>query len=236
MKSLLLAVLFTLGTSQLFAHALWIETTSSGKVGQVQQIKVYYGEYATNEREEISKWYSDVREFTLWLSAPGKEKIKLATTPGNNFYSATFTPEMAGQYILTVSHEAKELGGTTKYEFLSTAIVTVGKSEAVNYAAIPAALKVHTLESKVYKINTNVQIKAVANGQALAKTAISVFSPEGWSKEITTDENGLISFKPIWPGRYVIEVSAREKKEGTHNGKAYTTAWQGATSSFEVTK
>nr|WP_121270298.1 DUF4198 domain-containing protein [Pedobacter schmidteae] len=236
MKSLLLALLFTLGTTQLFAHALWIETESNGKTGQAQQIKVYYGEYATNEREETSKWYSDVKEFTLWLSAPGKEKIKLTTIPGDNFYSATFTPEKAGQYILTVSHEAKELGGTTKYEFLSTAIVTVGKSAAINYDAIPTALKVHTTESKIYKINTSLQIKAVANGKPLAKTAISVFSPEGWSKEITTDENGLITFKPIWPGRYVIEVSAREKTEGTHNGKTYTTAWQGATSSFEVTK
>lgn len=236
MKTLLLAVFLTFGTSQLFAHALWIETAWSGKVGQSQEVKVYYGEYAENEREETAKWYSDVKDFTLWLTAPGKEKIKLTTTPGDNFYVASFTPEANGQYVLTVSHEAKELGGTTKYEFIATAIVTVGKPGAVNHAAIPVSLNVHTAEGKIYKTNAAVQIKAVANGKALAKTAVSIFSPEGWSKVVTTDENGSATFSPVWPGRYVVEVSAREKKEGTHNGKAYTAAWQGATSSFEVSK
>lgn len=236
MKSLLLALLFTLGSTQLFAHALWIETASSGKPGQEQQIKVYYGEYVTNEREEITKWFSDVKDFTLWLTAPGKEKIKLNTVAGTNFYSANFTPERDGQYVLTVSHEAKEVGGTTKYEFLSTAIVTVGKTAVIDHATIPTSLKVYTTETKAYKVNTPVQIKALSKGKPLANTAVSVFSPEGWGKEMTTDENGLISFKPIWPGRYVIEVAAREKTEGTHNGKAYTAAWQGATSSFEVSK
>ncbi|TCC84490.1 DUF4198 domain-containing protein [Pedobacter hiemivivus] len=236
MKSLLLALLFTLGTSQLFAHALWIETASSGKTGQAQEVKVYYGEYATNEREETAKWYSNVKDFTLWLTAPGKEKIKLTTTPGTNFYSASFAPEGNGQYVLTVSHEAAELGGTTKYEFIAAAIVTVGKPSAVDVATIPVSLKVHTVEAKTYKVNAPIQIKAIANGKPLAKTTVSVFSPEGWSKEVTTDENGVITFSPIWPGRYVLEVSAREKTEGTHNGKAYTAAWQGATSSFEVSK
>jgi uncharacterized GH25 family protein len=236
MKSLLLALLFTLGASQLFAHALWIETAANGKTGQEQQIKIYYGEYATNEREETAKWYSDVKDFTLWLTAPGKEKIKLSTTPGTNFYTASFAPQGDGQYILTVSHEAKELGGTTKYEFLSTAIVAVGKPTLVKHAVIPTSLSVYTMEAKIHKVNAPVQLKAIANGKPLAKTTVSIFSPEGWSKEITTDEDGAITFSPIWPGRYVLEVSAREKTEGTHNGKAYTAAWQGATSSFEVSK
>ncbi|MBE9600191.1 DUF4198 domain-containing protein [Pedobacter sp. MC2016-24] len=237
MKSLLLALLFTLGTSQLFAHALWIETSTSGKAGKAQQVKVYYGEYVSNEREETSKWYSDVKDFTLWLTAPGKEKIKLSTTPGTNFYAASFTPDTDGTYVLTVSHEAKELGGTTKYEFLSTAIVAVGKPAVIDHAQIPASLQVHTTEAKTYKTNAPVKFKAVQNGKPLANKTVSVFSPEGWGKEITTDENGMVTFSPIWPGRYVLEVSAMDKTaKGTHHGKDYAAAWQGATSSFEVAK
>lgn len=236
MKALLLALLLTFGSSQLFAHALWIETASSAKAGQAQEVKVYYGEYATNEREETAKWYSNVKDFTLWLTAPGQEKIKLTTTPGSNFYSAAFTPEANGHYVLTVSHEAAELGGTTKYEFIAAAVVTVGKAAAVDIAAIPVTLNVHTAEAKTYKVNAPVQIKAVANGKPLAKTTVSIFSPEGWTKEITTDENGAFSFNPLWAGRYVLEVSKKEKMEGTHNGKAFTAAWQGATSSFVVIK
>lgn len=236
MRSLLLALLLTLGTSQLFAHALWIETASTGKAGQPQQVKVYYGEYVSNERDETAKWYSDVKDFTLWLTAPGKEKIKLSTTPGSNFYAASFTPDGDGLYVLTVSHEAKELGGTTKYEFLSTAIVSVGKPAAIDHSSIPASLTAYTLEAKKYKVNAPVQLKAVLNGKPLVQKKVSVFSPEGWSKEMTTDENGVITFNPIWPGRYVLEVSTHEKNSGDHHGKAYTAAWQGATSSFEVNK
>lgn len=237
MKSLVLALLLTLGSSQLFAHALWIETATAGKAGKEQQVKVFYGEYASNEREDVSKWYSDVKDFSLWLTAPGKEKVKLNTVPGSNFYTASFIPETDGQYVLTVSHEAKELGGTTKYEFLATAIVAVGKSATVDHANIPGTLQVHTTEVKTYKVNTPVKFKAVQNGKPLANKTVSVFSPEGWGKEITTDENGLVTFNPIWAGRYVLEVSAMDKTaKGTHNGKDYAASWQGATSSFEVTK
>jgi len=237
MKSLILASLLILGSNQLFAHALWIETSSAGKAGKEQQVKVFYGEYVSNEREDVAKWYSDVKDFSLWLTAPGKEKIKLSTTAGSNFYAASFTPDADGIYVLTVSHEAKELGGTTKYEFLSTAVVAVGKPAVIDHAQIPAALQVHTTEVKIYKTNALVKFKAVQNGKPLVNKTVSVFSPEGWGKEITTDENGLFTFKPIWAGRYVLEVSAMDKTaKGTHHGKDYAASWQGATSSFEVAK
>lgn len=234
MKSILVAVCMFLGMPAIFAHALWIEAKTQGKVGQAEEVKIYYGEYASNEREEVGKWYSDVKEFTLWLSAPGKEKVKLSTIAGINFFSAKFTPEKEGLYVLTVSHEAKELGGKTKYVFSSIATVNVGKTNAVDQNVLPNTLKVAVNEAKVYKVNTPVNLKAVLDGKPLANKHVSVFTPEGWSKEFTTDENGAIAFKPIWPGRYVLEVSNYEKVSGEHNGQKYEAAWQGATSSFEV--
>ncbi|RZK88275.1 MAG: hypothetical protein EOO98_12620 [Pedobacter sp.] len=154
----------------------------------------------------------------------------------SNFYSATFIPEGNGLYIVSVVHEAKELGGTTKYEFSSVAGVAVGPVNTVDLTAIPNTLKVAVSEAKNYKINTLVQLKATHNNKPLANKHVSVFSPEGWTKEFTTDENGAISFSPAWPGRYVLEVSTHEKVKGEHNGKSYTAAWQGSTSSFEVDK
>jgi uncharacterized GH25 family protein len=236
LKSLLLLIFFSIGTVQLHAHALWIETASTGKKGQAQDVKVFYGEYASKELEETGKWYSDVKDFTLWLTVPGKEKVKLNTTAGTNFFSARFTPEEDGIYLLTVSHEAKDLGGTTKYEFSSVAAVAVGKSNTVDHLSIPNSIKVAANEAKNYKVNSPVQLKAVLNGHPVANKPVSVFSPEGWSKEFTTDANGSVSFTPLWPGRYVLELSNFEKTSGEHNGQNYTAAWQGATSSFEVTK
>lgn len=234
MKSVAVLVCMLIGTQSLLAHALWIEAKTSGKVGQAEEVKIFYGEYASNERDEVGKWYSDVKDFTLWLTVPGREKIKLATTAGSNFYTAQFTPEKDGLYILTVSHEAKELSGTTKYVFSSLATVNVGKTNAINTVAIPNSLKVAVNEAKIYKLNAPVNLKAVLNDKPLANTPVSIFTPEGWSKEFITDENGNVSFSPIWPGRYVLEVSDYKKVPGEFNGKKYEAAWQGSTSSFEV--
>lgn len=236
LKTLLVLLFLSTVTSQLYAHALWIETASTGKKGQAHEIKVFYGEYASKELEETGKWYSDVKDFTLWLTAPGKEKIKLTTTAGANFFSASFTPESDGVYFLTVSHEAKDLGGSTKYEFSSVAAVAVGKINAVNHLLIPNAVKMATSEAKIFKINTPVQMKVIVNGQPVANKPVSVFSPEGWSRDFKTDTNGNLSFTPIWLGRYVLELSHFEKTSGEHNGKEYSAAWQGSTYSFEVSK
>lgn len=236
MKSILIAVCMFLSMQMLNAHALWIEAKTVGKAGQAVGVKIYYGEYASNEREDISKWYSDVKNFSLWLTAPGKEKIKLATVAGSNFYQTSFTPEKDGLYVLTVSHEAEELGGTTKYTFSSVATVNVGKTSVVDQSSLPNSLKVTVNEAKVYRVNAPVNFKAVVDGKPWANKNVSVFTPEGWSKEFKTDENGNIAFKPIWPGRYVLEVSNYEKTSGEHNGKKYEAVWQGATSSFEVTE
>lgn len=234
MKSLLMAIALVLAVNTVNAHALWIEAKTTGKVGQAEEVKIFYGEYASNERDEISKWYSDVKEFTLWLTAPGKEKVKLETVAGINFFKANFTPEKDGLYILTVSHDAKEIDGTTKYTFSSVAAIAVGKANPIDQSALPNSLKVSVNEAKVYKLNAPVNLKAVLNGKPLVNKHVSVFTPEGWSKEFTTDADGNIAFNPIWPGRYVLEVSNYEKASGEHNGKKFEAAWEGATSSFEV--
>lgn len=237
LKSILLfTFLLIASSSELFAHALWIETNTKGKVGVSQEVKIFYGEYVSDERDSIAKWYSDVKDFSLWLTAPGKEKIKLSTKPGTNFYSASFTPENDGVYILTIVHEAKELGGTTKYEFSSLATVAVGNAEKIATATVSNPLYVSVVDAKIYKANSTVKITAMLDGKPLSEKNVSVFSPEGWSKEYKTAKDGTFEFSPIWTGLYVIEASDFEKTAGQHHGKNYTSAWRGATSSFAVVK
>ncbi len=71
-----------------------------------------------------------------------------------------------------------------KYEFLSTAVVSVGKTTAIDHSTIPASLSAYTLEAKSYKVNAPVQLRAIQNGKPLVKKKVSVFSPEGWSNEM----------------------------------------------------
>lgn len=232
-RLILLSTFFCLLGSQVFAHALWIETPSSGKVGQVQTVKVFYGEYAANERDSVSKWYSDVKEFTLWLVGPDQKKTQLSLNPGVNYFESKFTPDQNGAYTIMVSHEAKDLGGTTKYHFLSSANVTVGKSLPV-VANNSNVLKLHLDDLTAAKLNKSLQVKAFLKDAAAKGKTVSVFSPNGWSKELTTDENGVAEFTPLWAGRYVVEVSDTDKTPGQHHGVDYKSTWKGATYSFEV--
>jgi uncharacterized GH25 family protein len=232
LKSLVLLTFLCLPFKNLLAHALWIETPLNGKIGQAHQINIYYGEYATQEKEVPSKWYSDVNQFSLWLIQPGKEKTKLEVKQTENGFSASFTPTLEGQYALSVVHEAKELGGTTKYEFSSYAVVNVGNIKA--QADVPNPLKTIFPVQKVHQLNKELKFQVMLNNKAFAKGKVMVFSPEGWSKEYTADENGYITFIPVWKGFYVLEASHYEKVNGTHQGKTYDASWQGATTGVFV--
>jgi len=135
---------------------------------------------------------------------------------------------------LMVSHEAAELGGTTKYHFISSAHVTVGKIRRVDASQNANSLKVYAENHEVFKKNKAVKLYAQLNGQPLANKSVNVASSEGWAKEFKTDENGVIEFSPLWPGRYVAEAQNYEEVAGTHNNKNYDASWIGSTFSFEV--
>ena len=236
MKNLKLALLICLlsfVSNSIFAHALWIETQSTGKVGQKQVVKVFYGEYVSNERDSVGKWYSDVNEFRLWLVGPDQKKTQIAMVPGVNSFEGSFTPALTGAYTVMVSHEAKELGGTTKYHFLSSANIVVGKVLPLA-AQNTNVLKVHLDDITTAKVNKPVQLKSFVQNEAAKGKTVSVFTPSGWSKELRTDDNGVVEFIPLWAGRYVVELSDMDNTAGQHNGKDFNATWRGATYSFEV--
>lgn len=234
LKATLLVCLCFFTYIQVQAHALWIETATYGKLGTAHDVKVFYGEFALNERDAPEKWYSDVKDFTLWLVAPDGKKSQLKTIPGQAYYSSSFTPENEGVYTLMVSHEAAELGGTTKYHFVSSAYVSIGKSSKVDAGLNENGLKLYADNHEIFAKNKPVKLFAYLNGKPLASKPVNVASPEGWSKEVMTDENGMLSFLPLWPGRYVAEAQNFEKVTGNHNGKDFDAAWVGSTFSFEV--
>lgn len=229
----ILVAIFMLATQSVFAHAIWIETPATGKIGQQQLVKVFYGEYADLGRDSVSTWYSDVREFSLWLVGPDQKKTQMRVTPGLNYVEGSFTPEQNGSYTVMVSHEAKELGGTTKYHFLSSALVSVGKAPFASQQNTNV-LKLHLSEQNSLKVKNVIKMNAYFKDTAAGRKSVTVFSPTGWSKEFYTDKNGAFEFTPLWPGRYVVEITDMDKTPGKHHDKDYTGTWKGATYSLEV--
>lgn len=211
--SLLILLISFLSVADVCAHALWIQTNPVGKKGQKQTVTVFYAEPG-EPSEKINDWYSDVKAFELWLIGPDEQKTRLLVSPAQDHFTAEFTPEQDGVYTLAVGHGAKDMGGTTKYQFNATAAVTVGKVRSTSVAH-PNELNVAVTDAgKSYAVGQPVLLAGVFNETQSEKLRVSVHSPSGWNKEIQTNASGIAEFTPLWSGRYYIEASKTEKKTG----------------------
>lgn len=227
-----LTILFYSNSSD--AHALWIESAPYGNLNQSHEVRVYYGEYATNEKDPVEKWYSDVKDFTLLLYAPGKEAVHVQLTNKGDHFSGSFQPTVQGTYFLSIVKAPKDLGGKTKYEFSSLMPVVVGKSSRLDYSPVKNPLQVELLNTTSAKKGASLQAKVTSSGQAVPAAKVSVFSSTGWGKEFVADANGIITFDALWSGAYVLEASTFEEKAGEHAGNPFASTWQGSTTFFEV--
>lgn len=235
-KQLLTAALLLCCSAQLLAHALWIQTAPKGKSGQKQSVKIIYAEPG-DKPEKLGEWYSDVKDFELWLTAPDQKRTKLATVAADDHFTAEFTPDQQGVYTLSVGHTSKDLGGTTVYQFNASALVVVGKADAGNNPGANAnELNVFADPAKAYKVNSPLNLRGLFKNNGNEKLSVTVASPSGWSKQISTDEKGLAEFIPLWPGTYFIEASKSWKETGNLNGKEYKAFWRSATLLVEVGK
>lgn len=236
-RKLFLLLLLVAFCSHAFAHMLWLETAVNGVKGRTQEVKVYYGEYTEHHPEKIADWYSDVKEFKLWLTGPDQQKTQLTVTPAGDHFVATFTPATDGVYTLSVSHDAKELGGDVKYQFNASALVYVGKTLTGNNATFnPNDLSVYLPSGSAFQVGRQLSLAGFLKHKPAEKLNIEVFSPSGWNRVITTNGTGIAGFEPLWPGRYVVEASGTYDEAGEHHGKPYKQVWRCATIGFDVKK
>lgn len=230
-----LVLLTLLLSPQLFAHALWIETKSTGTKGKPQEISVYFGEFSDNDITLSAKWFSDLKDFSLVLISPSKKEIKLTPTALEKKYQAFFTPEEDGVYTVVMHHTVKDVYGTMKLDYNSSATVVVGNKSAGNNAvANKNVIGLFSENADIAKKNTKITALALYEGVSAKKEKIKVIAPNGWEKELYTNENGQIEFTPLWSGQYMIEFAYTEKSAGEHNGKKYNEIWKMATYLIDV--
>jgi len=232
MKKYLVIAALLFASIQVSAHALWIETAPSGAKGKAQDVKVFYGEYAEFSPEKVSDWYSDVKDFSLWLIGPDGGKTQLPVREAADHFAAAFTPEKDGIYTLLVSHSAKDLGGKTIYQFNTSATVSVGKSNNYNITAANTNPIKFNL-SGLSKNKTSV-VTGYFNEKPAGDMYVTVFSPKGWTKQLQTNAEGKAEFTPEWSGTYLIEISRSDKETGEHHGKPYEGIWRCATYLVEI--
>lgn len=211
-----------ISTCELHAHAIWIETNPVAKKGQPHTAKVFLGEYANNERDSISNWFSNMKDFTLWLVTPGGQQQQLPVKPNVNHFTADFIPAEDGAYTLFISHEVADVYGSAKIQYYALATATVGDTKkGQNNIENASAFTVQNKTGISGKRNAPVSIEARFNKAPLASEKVAIASPEGWEKTVFTDTKGQTKFTPVWQGRYLLEGFYSEAKPGSHNGKTY---------------
>ncbi|PXY42349.1 hypothetical protein DMB65_03725 [Flavobacterium cheongpyeongense] len=230
LKKIAFAVLMLVTTPALFAHALWIETKARGTKGKTQEISVYFGEFADNDITKSEKWFSDLKDFTLVLVSPSKKETKLTSKALENKYQAFFTPDEDGVYTIVMHHTVKDVYGMMKLDYNSSATVVIGNKAAGNYAtANTNVIALFSENTDAAKKNVKINVFAIYEGDVAKKQKVKVIAPNGWEKELWTNDKGEISFTPIWSGNYMVEFAHTEKGSGEHNGKKYDEIWKMAT-------
>lgn len=234
LKLVTFLLLMLVATPQLFAHALWIETKASGTKGKAQEISVFFGEFSDNDITPSAKWFSDLKDFSLVLISPSKKETKLTATALENKYQAFFTPDEDGVYTVVMHHTVKDVYGTMKLDYNSSATVTVGNAVKGNEASANTnIISLFSKDATTAKQKTKVNVNALYEAKIAKEQKMKVIAPNGWEKELWTNENGEFSFTPIWPGNYMVEFAYTEKAPGEHNGKKYDEVWKMAT--YQIT-
>lgn len=230
LKKITLFLFMLVATPQLFAHALWIETKATGTKGKAQEISVYFGEFSDNDITKADKWFSDLKDFTLVVISPSKKETKLTAKALDNKYQAFFTPDEDGVYTIVMHHKVKDVYGTMVLDYNSSATVTVGNAIKGNEAtANTNIISVFAKDVTAAKQKAKININALYEGKEAKEQKMKVIAPNGWEKELWSNDKGEISFTPIWPGNYMVEFAYTEKASGEHNGKKYDEIWKMAT-------
>jgi len=232
-KISLLFFFLAFGISSAFAHALWIETASTGKKGQAQEVKVFFGEYESNEPDSAAKWFSNLKAFSLVLTAPNGTTTVLTSTPDVRFFKASFTPDQDGSYKLSVVHEVADIYEKAKIEYYAFADVAVGNAKINTVYPSTAALTIRP-DKHTLKVGETSVHQVIYNKTPFAKQKLTVVNTDRKAQPTETDADGKFTFKPEQKGNYFFEAFTEEKNPGKLNGKDYDKVWHLVTYTTEV--
>ncbi|WP_316825707.1 DUF4198 domain-containing protein [Pedobacter miscanthi] len=232
-KISLLVFFLAFSISNVFAHALWIETSATGKKGQPQEVKVFFGEYESSEPDTAAKWFSNLKDFKLVLTAPNGTTKTLTASPDVLFYKASFTPDQDGTYKLSIVHEVAAVYEKAKIEYYAFADVAVGTLKINTAFPADAALTIRP-DKHALKVGETAVHEVIYNKTPFAKQKLTLVGPDKKGRPTETDEQGKFTFKPATAGNYFLEAFTEDKTPGKLNGKDYDKIWHLVTYTTEV--
>lgn len=234
-------IVFTILTlfisSSSFAHYIWLETASTGRKGETHTVNVYFGEYNHGVIEDPNgENFEGVKDFKLWVIAPSGTKSILETAIKDNAYQGSFVPSEEGTYTIVLNNDEIDVIDYSQYDFgifkthyHSTAKVEVGKSTGNIVAANVEGLTIVPTSIGKVEEGETVSLKVLYKNQPIADQEVTIFIADLWSKKLSTNEEGIITFNLPWKTKYTLETTKNEEVPGTYKGEDYEFVWHCAT-------
>lgn len=213
------------------AHTVWIETNTKGKLNQKQDIKIFFGELEAPT--PTRKWFSDIKDLEVKIVSPsGKETIVKEKIQNDYHYTSVFTPTEKGVYKISVNHLVKDTHRKMKITYQSVAFVNVDtKDTNVKFGQNPLEISV---KNKTPKVKEDYSIQLFSKGEAKAKEKLKIVADNGWEISHSSDNEGFVTFQPLWKGKYLAEYVLSKKESGTHNGQPYETDYEMVTFLMDI--
>ncbi len=222
------------------AHFAWIETEATAPSSAGQSLHLYFGEYSEFLREEQGGRLDTMDGIAMRLHHPKQGASVIPLTKEVNRFSGNLARCLPGRNDVVAEQReapvqdlrAHDLGVVKPMYYARTSFICLEEgrvSEQDKVPPVPLDLDVLPL-SRGMNLATGrvthapggeIVVKAVFKGQALPAALVLVHAPIGWDKELHSGADGIATFTPLWPGRYVIELVHVEKTGGEFKGKPY---------------
>lgn len=205
-KMALLAVLAWAGSAG--AHHVWLEQDGG-------EAALFFGEFGMNLHEVsapggLLNKLLDTR--ARIVSADGSRELSLTKGPNSLAAPARIA---AGESIVAEVlgyplYEQKTANGPVQTWFRPAARVV-----STFDATVPA------LPLDIVPTGTANQFAVTFNGKPLARTQVKVLIPAGWTREIRTNADGLITVPLPWKSWYALQVSHVDATPGQRGTESY---------------
>lgn len=228
------------GASPAKAHFVWLEADATAPAESGQPVKLYFGEYAEFLHEERGGRLDAIDGVTLRVQDSKRGKTDVPLTKQVNHFAGAISSCLPGRNAVVAEQTKAPVQDLRKHDlgivkpmfYARTYFVCLeegrvneherDQSTPLALDLIPLTTGMNLASSRVTSVpGSEIVVKALFNGQRLPGTQVMVHAPNGWDKELKTDAEGIVSFTPLWPGRYVLEMIHVEKTPGEFQGASY---------------
>ncbi len=205
-----------------FPHGYWLEVPVSAQKGTPVTVKLFYGEYESQVREEGAR-LDKMAEIRVFVTAPDGSRQQLDMKQTNTHWEATYTPRSEGYYEVIGLNDTREVQDWTRHKYGITRPVQYLRTHFTVGEATPLISDPFFLDVYAQVNLNNVEIYALKEGRPLGKVNVKVVNPDGWIQEPVMNKTGFASVVPNSEGFYVVELEWLDKSPGEFKGKAYET-------------